>query len=142
MQRIHIGLNVTDLTNSIDFYSKIFDGSPVKVKEDYAKFLPNDVALNFTLNLRDQVNGNQVGHFGIQVDTLEEVLAHKDRLEKLGFFAREEMNTNCCYALQDKFWVTDPDGNEWEFFFTKQDSESVTESEECCSTAEENITIK
>ncbi|KMM39308.1 ArsI/CadI family heavy metal resistance metalloenzyme [Guptibacillus hwajinpoensis] len=142
MQRIHIGLNVTDLTNSIDFYTKIFDGSPVKVKEDYAKFLPNDVALNFTLNLHDQVNGNQVGHFGIQVDTLEEVLTHKERLEKLGFFAREEMNTNCCYALQDKFWVTDPDGNEWEFFFTKQDSEAVTESEECCSTAEENITIK
>lgn len=142
MQRIHIGLNVTDLTNSIDFYTKIFDGPPVKDKVDYAKFLPNDVALNFTLNLRDQVNGNQIGHFGIQVDSLEEVFAHKDRLEKLGFFAREEMNTTCCYALQDKFWVTDPDGNEWEFFFTKQDSEEVTESEECCPTAEENVTMK
>lgn len=143
MQRIHIGLNVTDLTNSIDFYTKIFDGSPVKVKEDYAKFLPNGVALNFTLNLRDQVDGNRVGHFGIQVDSLEEVLAHKDRLEKLSFFAREEMNTTCCYALQDKFWVTDPDGNEWEFFFTKQDSEEVTDSDVCCSAvADENVTIK
>ncbi|MBN8209014.1 VOC family protein [Bacillus sp. NTK071] len=146
MQRIHIGLNVTDLTSSIDFYSKVFNGAPVKVKEDYAKFLPNKLALNFTLNLSNHVIGNQVGHFGIQVDSLEDVLTHKDRLEELGFFAREEMNTNCCYALQDKFWVTDPDGNEWEFFYTKQDSEGIKESETCCSAEEgvnedESITI-
>ena len=50
-------------------------------------------------------------------------ISHKTRLEKEGFFAREEMDTTCCYAVQDKFWVTDPDGNEWEFFYTKLDSE-------------------
>ena len=125
MLRTHVGLNVTDLQASIEFYSKIFDQKPVKVKDDYAKFLPEELALNFTLNVRDEVKGNQVGHFGIQVASLEEVLKHKERLEKLGFFAREEMNTNCCYALQDKFWVTDPEGNEWEFFFTKGDSEDT-----------------
>lgn len=127
MIQTHIGLNVTDLKSSIDFYSKIFDGTPVKVKDDYAKFSPKQLALNFTLNSTEKVIGNQVGHFGIQVDSLEEVLSQKDRLQKLGFFAREEMNTNCCYALQDKFWVTDPDGNEWEFFFTKQDNEEIKE---------------
>ncbi|MCA1063972.1 ArsI/CadI family heavy metal resistance metalloenzyme [Rossellomorea sp. AcN35-11] len=127
MMKTHIGLNVSDLHASIDFYTKIFNGEPVKVKADYAKFLPDHLALNFTLNLKDEVQGNQVGHFGIQVDSLEEVVSQKDRLEKLGFFAREEMNTNCCYALQDKFWVTDPDGNEWEFFFTKQDTEKADE---------------
>ncbi|WP_335872835.1 ArsI/CadI family heavy metal resistance metalloenzyme [Bacillus sp. 2205SS5-2] len=121
MLRTHIGLNVTNLSSSIDFYTKIFNGAPVKIREDYAKFLPDDVALNFTLNLQENVKGNQVGHFGIQVDILEEVLNHKDRLEKQGFFTREEININCCYALQDKFWVTDPDGNEWEFFYTKRD---------------------
>lgn len=48
-------------------------------------------------------------------------------------FAREEMNTTCCYAIQDKFWVTDPDGNEWEFFFTKEHSDmEKAESETCC----------
>jgi catechol 2,3-dioxygenase-like lactoylglutathione lyase family enzyme len=123
MLRTHVGLNVTNLASSIDFYSKVFNAAPVKVKDDYAKFLPEQLALNFTLNSKEVVKGNQVGHFGIQVASLEEVLNQKDRLQELGFFAREEMNTNCCYALQDKFWVTDPDGNEWEFFFTKQDNE-------------------
>ncbi|QHA90926.1 ArsI/CadI family heavy metal resistance metalloenzyme [Bacillus sp. N1-1] len=123
MLRTHVGLNVTNLASSIDFYSKVFNEAPVKVKDDYAKFLPEQLALNFTLNSKEVVTGNQVGHFGIQVASLEEVLNQKDRLQELGFFAREEMNTNCCYALQDKFWVTDPDGNEWEFFFTKQDNE-------------------
>jgi catechol 2,3-dioxygenase-like lactoylglutathione lyase family enzyme len=123
MLRTHVGLNVTNLASSIDFYSKVFNEAPVKVKDDYAKFLPEQLALNFTLNSKEVVKGNQVGHFGIQVASLEEVLNQKDRLQELGFFAREEMNTNCCYALQDKFWVTDPDGNEWEFFFTKQDNE-------------------
>jgi catechol 2,3-dioxygenase-like lactoylglutathione lyase family enzyme len=123
MLRTHVGLNVTNLASSIHFYSKVFNAAPVKVKDDYAKFLPEQLALNFTLNSKEVVTGNQVGHFGIQVASLEEVLNQKDRLQELGFFAREEMNTNCCYALQDKFWVTDPDGNEWEFFFTKQDNE-------------------
>ncbi|WP_347551214.1 ArsI/CadI family heavy metal resistance metalloenzyme [Pseudalkalibacillus hwajinpoensis] len=138
MMRTHIGLNVTDLTASIAFYSKVFNGQPVKVKNDYAKFLPEQLALNFTLNAKNEVKGNQVSHFGVQVDSLEEVLRHKDRLEKLGFFAREEMNTNCCYAMQDKFWLTDPDGNEWEFFYTKQDVEnSPDKNSPCCSTKNE-----
>ncbi len=136
MLNVHVGLNVMNLEKSIEFYSKVFGTEPVKVKEDYAKFLLEQPGLNFTLNRMDKVEGNQVGHFGFQVKDLEEVLAHKARLEKEGFFAREQMNTTCCYAVQDKFWVTDPDGNEWEFFFTKADADvhSVNQSE-CCSIA-------
>lgn len=118
---VHIGLNITDLTKSINFYGKLFNVEPVKVKEDYAKFLLENPELNFTLNVMDKVSGNQVGHFGFQVENQEEVFQHKNRLEKEGFFAREEMDVTCCYATQDKFWVTDPDGNEWEFFYTKKD---------------------
>ncbi|UOQ93967.1 VOC family protein [Halobacillus shinanisalinarum] len=105
------------------FYTKVFGETPVKVKEDYAKYMPEALQLNFTLNVRSEVSGNQVGHFGIQVEKQEDIDHHKQRLEKLGFFTHDEMNTNCCYALQDKFWITDPDGNEWEFFYTKQDAE-------------------
>lgn len=123
MKYVHVGINVTNLEQSIEFYQKVFGASPVKVKEDYAKFLLDEPGLNFTLNVRDEVKGNQVNHFGFQVDTQEEIASHKARLEKEGFFAREEMDTTCCYAVQDKFWVTDPDGNEWEFFYTKSDSE-------------------
>ncbi|WP_082232722.1 ArsI/CadI family heavy metal resistance metalloenzyme [Halobacillus massiliensis] len=130
---IHIGLNVADLERSIKFYNKVFDEPPIKQKADYAKYLPKNLQLNFTLNVRPNVTGNQVGHFGIQVEKQEDIDHHKHRLEKLGFFTREEKNTNCCYALQDKFWITDPDGNEWEFFYTKQDAEEVTTERHCCS---------
>ncbi|WP_152669697.1 ArsI/CadI family heavy metal resistance metalloenzyme, partial [Priestia megaterium] len=120
---VHVGINVINLEQSIEFYQKVFGVKPEKVKEDYAKFLLDEPGLNFTLNVRDEVKGNQVNHFGFQVDNAEEVTAHKERLEKEGFFAREETDTTCCYAVQDKFWVTDPDGNEWEFFYTKANSD-------------------
>lgn len=123
MKYVHVGINVINLKQSIEFYQKVFGVKPEKVKEDYAKFLLDEPGLNFTLNVRDEVKGNQVNHFGFQVDNAEEVNAHKERLEKEGFFAREEMDTTCCYAVQDKFWVTDPDGNEWEFFYTKANSD-------------------
>ncbi|MFD2924101.1 ArsI/CadI family heavy metal resistance metalloenzyme [Halobacillus naozhouensis] len=119
---VHVGLNVVDLEKSIVFYTKVFGEEPVKIKEDYAKYMPEDLSLNFTLNVKSQVSGNRVGHFGIQVENQEDINHHKQRLEKFGFFTRDEMNTNCCYAIQDKFWITDPDGNEWEFFYTKQDA--------------------
>ncbi|AND42899.1 MAG: ArsI/CadI family heavy metal resistance metalloenzyme [Bacillota bacterium] len=140
--KVHVGINVTDLNQSIEFYSKVFNTEPVKVKEDYAKFLLEDPGLNFTLNLKDEVSGNQVGHFGFQVENREEVVQHKERLEKLGFFAREEMDVTCCYATQDKFWVTDPDGNEWEFFYTKSDVESMKTDSSCCTPEPVKIEIK
>ncbi|KNH24028.1 hypothetical protein ACS78_07080 [Priestia megaterium] len=126
MKYVHVGINVTNLEASIKFYQKVFGVQPVKTKIDYAKFLLDEPGLNFTLNVRDEVKGNQVNHFGFQVETHEEIHSHKSRLEKEGFFAREEMDTTCCYAVQDKFWVTDPDGNEWEFFYTKSDSKIHT----------------
>lgn len=132
--KTHVGINVTNLQASIDFYTKLFGTEPVKVKEQYAKFLPENLSLNFTLNLKDQVSGNQLNHFGIQLESTEEVLAQKTRLEEVGFLTKDEMNTTCCYALQDKFWIQDPDGNGWEFFFTKEEADSYTKQETgtCC----------
>ncbi|WP_160724928.1 ArsI/CadI family heavy metal resistance metalloenzyme [Bacillus sp. USDA818B3_A] len=148
MKYAHVGLNVTNLEKSLEFYRKLFGAEPVKVKPDYAKFLLERPGLNFTLNLRDEVSGNQVGHFGFQVESTEEVIAHKNRLSGSGILSQyDEINTTCCYALQDKFWIHDPDGNEWEFFYTKGDIEQKTsdtssccvnepkvEKAECCST--------
>jgi len=132
--KTHVGINVTNLQASIEFYTKLFGTAPVKVKEQYAKFLPENLSLNFTLNLRDQVIGNQLNHFGIQLESTEEVLAQKTRLEEVGFLTKDEMNTTCCYSLQDKFWIQDPDGNEWEYFFTKEDADSYTKQDtsSCC----------
>lgn len=134
MKYVHIGLNVTNLEKSIEFYQKVFGVKPVKVKPDYAKFLLEKPGMNFTLNKRQEVSEDQVNHFGFQVESFEEVMAHKERLENEGFSLRDEMNTTCCYALQDKFWVTDPEGNEWEFFFTKEDvDENKVEKSAFCS---------
>lgn len=121
---VHVGINVTNLENAIAFYSNLFGSEPVKVKPDYAKFLLASPGLNFTLNKREEVRGNQVSHFGFQVASTQEVLAHKNRLEQLGLLSdKDEMGTTCCYAKQDKFWVHDPDGNEWEFFYTIADAD-------------------
>ncbi|GAK00714.1 ArsI/CadI family heavy metal resistance metalloenzyme [Geomicrobium sp. JCM 19055] len=133
MIRVHIGLNVSNLKESREFYEKLFGSSPSKLKGDYVKFLPKEVAINLTLSEVLSVTGNQVNHFGIQVPSKVDLLQHKERLEHVGFFAREEMDTTCCYSLQDKFWVTDPDGNEWEYFYTKQDTEIRDEDSTCCT---------
>jgi catechol 2,3-dioxygenase-like lactoylglutathione lyase family enzyme len=135
MKYAHVGLNVTNLVTSIEFYSKLFGAEPLKVKLDYAKFLLETPGLNFTLNLQDEVNGNQVGHFGFQVESTEEVMNHKNRLAEAGILSQyDEINTTCCYALQDKFWVHDPDGNEWEFFYTKSDVDvSSEDASTCCA---------
>jgi lactoylglutathione lyase len=123
---IHIGLNTSHLSEAVDFYTKLFHEPPVKQKNDYAKFLPTAVPVNFTLNVQPDVRGNQVEHFGVQLEDADALDYHKQRLQQEGFFAREETDTMCCYALQDKFWVTDPDGNEWEFFYTKADIEAAS----------------
>ncbi|WP_066385785.1 ArsI/CadI family heavy metal resistance metalloenzyme [Neobacillus mesonae] len=138
MKYAHVGLNVTNIKKSVEFYSKLFGVDPVRVKPDYAKFLLEKPGLNFTLNLCDGVSGNQVGHFGIQLGSTEEVMAHKNRLAEAGIQSQfDEINTTCCYALQDKFWIQDPDGNEWEFFYTKADVDVNDENaSSCCATPE------
>ncbi|GAA0463588.1 ArsI/CadI family heavy metal resistance metalloenzyme [Alkalibacillus silvisoli] len=129
MTNVHIGLNVKDLEKSKAFYENMLGATPAKEKHDYIKFLTVDPNLNLILTPKEQVEGNQINHLGVQLESKDEVTQHKERLEKVGFFAREEMDTTCCYALQDKFWVTDPDGNEWEYFYTKDD---VVETEDTC----------
>jgi catechol 2,3-dioxygenase-like lactoylglutathione lyase family enzyme len=141
----HIGINVTNLEKSIEFYGKLFGVGPVKVRADYAKFLVEDPALNFTLNVRSEVSGNQINHFGLQVSNTNDLLQHKMRLEEAGLDTLEEMNTTCCYSVQDKFWVHDPDGHNWEFFFPKQDSDSrygtnTDDASTCCVPQREEVT--
>jgi hypothetical protein len=98
------------------------------VKPGYAKFEVAEPALNFTLNEGER--GAALGafnHAGIQVASTDDVLAAKLRLQKAGLAAFDEMNTTCCYALQDKIWVHDPDGTPWEVFATHEDSDDFGE---------------
>jgi catechol 2,3-dioxygenase-like lactoylglutathione lyase family enzyme len=115
--KVHLALNVNDVEQSVHFYRTIFAVEPVKHKPGYAKFDVAEPALNLSLNYKGSVEGpGALNHLGIQLASTDDVAAAKARLEKAGLATFDEMGTDCCYASQDKVWVTDPDGNRWEFF--------------------------
>lgn len=131
----HVAINVKDVAPSIEFYKKLFGIEPSKVRNAYAKFDVSNPPLNFTLNQVPFGERGALSHMGIQVSSTEDVLATRERWFKEGLFTRDEMNTDCCYAVQDKTWVHDPDGNEWEVFVVKEDNlpEKSAQSVACCS---------
>ncbi len=123
IQRMHVALNCTSLEQSLEFYRAFFGEEPTKVKDNYAKFELVNPALHFSLNVRPYAQKGVLNHLGFQVGDSAHVLAIGERLRASGLVYIDEMNTTCCYAVQDKVWVHDPDGNAWEIFYTKADSE-------------------
>jgi catechol 2,3-dioxygenase-like lactoylglutathione lyase family enzyme len=121
--RPHLALTVSDVERSIPFYEALFGVTAEKRKPGYAKFSVAQPALNFTLTQGTRTGLGAFNHAGIQVETTDEVLAAKERLVAAGLAAFDEMNTECCYARQDKIWVRDPDGTPWEVFVTHEDVE-------------------
>ncbi|HYV04368.1 MAG TPA: ArsI/CadI family heavy metal resistance metalloenzyme [Blastocatellia bacterium] len=118
--KVHVALNVNDVEESVKFYGAMFGIEPVKHKPGYAKFDVAQPALNLTLNYTGPVNGNgALNHLGVQVASTDDVLRAKSRLQEAGLATFDEMGTDCCYALQDKIWITDPNGYRWEFFVVK-----------------------
>ena len=140
VRKPHVSLNVRDVEASVAFYRALFGVEPVKhyrdpttvhsllqddagtdsrrVRSGYAKFDLDAPALNFVLN---EMPGHApaqgaLSHLGLQVDATDDVLAIRERVQTAGLSPRDEMKVNCCYARQDKFWLADPDGNEWEVF--------------------------
>ena len=135
--KAHLAINVKDVDRSIEFYKKMLDLEPSKVRTGYAKFDVANPPLNLTLNQVPFEGSGALSHLGIQVAATEDVKEMRDRWVERGLVPREEMQTTCCYALQDKAWVHDPDGNEWEVFVVLQDnlSEEVQGAAEksCCT---------
>lgn len=127
--KAHIALNVSDVEASTAFYRSLFGMEPAKVRTGYAKFDVDVPPLNLSLNQAPGAGG-ALSHLGIQVGTTEDVLALRDRWRRAGLETRDEMGTNCCYAIQDKAWVRDPDGNQWEAFVVLEDN--LTETSACC----------
>lgn len=118
--KTHVALRVADVETSISFYQAMFGVAPVKHKVGYAKFDLQNPALNLTLNQAQTIHPQgSLSHLGIQVERVDDVQAAIQRFAEAGLDWFEEKNTNCCYALQDKVWVTDPDGNRWEVFVVK-----------------------
>src|SRR5688572_19339173 len=110
----HISLNVSDIQAAVAFYEKTFGVTATKLRPGYAKFDLREPSLNLTM-LEAPRTGLNASHFGVQVASTEDVLEAKQRLEGAGLKPISEENTSCCYAVQDKVWVEDPDGNSWEF---------------------------
>jgi catechol 2,3-dioxygenase-like lactoylglutathione lyase family enzyme len=133
---VHISLNVSDLAKSVAFYSGFF-GEPRKLKSDYAKFVAADPEIHLALRptlLAGNAAGGPLSHLGIRVDSTAQVREWRDALRTRGIVSEEEVREDCCYAVQDKFWLSDPDGNRWEVYAVISDSpEQTTTPTPCCA---------
>jgi catechol 2,3-dioxygenase-like lactoylglutathione lyase family enzyme len=129
--KAHLALNVKDVNVSLEFYRKLLGIEPAKVRTGYAKFDVQNPPLNLTLNQHAFNERGALSHLGIQVATTDDVLAVREKWTEAGLLTRDEMQTSCCYALQDKTWVRDPDGNEWEVFVVLEDNLAETAPCEC-----------
>src|SRR5437773_10342757 len=125
--KVHVHMTVSNLEKSRAFYEKFFGTAPVKVKPGYVKFLPPFGPLNLALSEAAPVESRgHVDHMGIQVESAEIVMRELARVKAAGLPVREEMGVSCCHANQDKFWVEDPDGVEWEVYHLNYDLEEET----------------
>lgn len=132
--KAHLALNVNDVEQSTEFYKKALGLEPVKVRRGYAKFDVENPPLNLTLNQVPVTESGALSHLGIQLASTEDVLAMRQTWLDRGLQIEDEMQTNCCYALQDKTWVRDPDGNQLEAFVVLKDN--LAETTTCCGTGE------
>ena len=121
--KVHLHMHVSDLSKSREFYEKFLGGDPVKVKPGYVKFLPAWAPVNLALSTGGPSGTGTIDHVGVQVDSVETVMAELTRIKEAGLAVVEEMGVNCCHANQDKFWVKDPDGVEWEVYHLNYDLE-------------------
>jgi catechol 2,3-dioxygenase-like lactoylglutathione lyase family enzyme len=133
MSRVQLALNVDDLAEAVAFYSKLFNTKPAKLKNGYANFAVVEPPLKLVL-LENPSHGGTVNHLGVEVETSEKVHAEITRLTDEGMFTEEEIGTTCCFAVQDKVWVTGPAGEKWEVYTVLGDSEHFGQDEaaSCC----------
>ena len=127
MPRVQLALNVSDLEASVDFYTRLFDTPPHKRRPGYANFAIAEPPLKLVLievpaEERGTGPGGALNHLGVEVEDTASVAAHADRLRSEGLDAVDELDTTCCYALQDKVWVHDPAGAPWEVYAITDDN--------------------
>lgn len=130
MNTFHLSLDTPDLEASVRFYRELFGVEPAKRKPGYAKFELADPPVALALQERAEAG---INHLGIRVASTDEVESASARLKESGLAAFDERNTDCCYARQDKVWVTDPAGNPWEVYTVLEDAESEpAAAAKCC----------
>ncbi len=136
--RMHVSLYVSDLDASINFYTQFFGKHPEKIKPGYAKYILEKPSLIISFIEHPERVQAHFGHLGFQVETTEELDQKLKIAEALKLVSKKEIGTACCYATQDKFWVTDPDGVQWEVYYFHEDAEfndphyAEESAEACC----------
>jgi catechol 2,3-dioxygenase-like lactoylglutathione lyase family enzyme len=121
MSRVQLALNVSDLDAAVAFYSKLFATEPAKIRPGYANFAIAEPPLK--LVLVEGAVGGTLNHLGVEVESTDEVASAQNRLADSGLATATEDAVTCCYALQDKVWVDDPDGAPWEIYTVLADVE-------------------
>jgi catechol 2,3-dioxygenase-like lactoylglutathione lyase family enzyme len=129
MSRVQLALNVDNLDEAVTFYSKLFNTRPAKLKDGYANFAIADPALKLVL-LENPGKGGTINHLGVEVKSNDTVHTEIARLAGEGMFTEEEIGTTCCFATQDKVWVTGPAGEKWEIYTVLADTETFGTSPE------------
>jgi catechol 2,3-dioxygenase-like lactoylglutathione lyase family enzyme len=136
MSRVQLALNVNNIDAAVDFYSKLFGSAPAKRRPGYANFAIQEPPLKLVL-IENAAAASRLNHLGVEVESSEQVSEASDRLKQTGLSVDPEDQVTCCYALQDKVWVQDPDGADWEIYTVLEDSAafgvSRTGSQACCS---------
>ena len=130
MSRVQLALNVSDIDEAVEFYSKLFGIEPTKRQPGYANFAVADPPLKLVLledpSARGHGTVSALNHLGIEVESSDDVSAATGRLSNVGLETEVEQETTCCYAVQDKVWVNDPDGAPWEVYTVLADAPAET----------------
>ena len=123
MSRLQLALNVSDIDAAVDFYSKLFGTEVAKRRPGYANFAIADPPLKLVL-FENSAATEKLNHLGVEVESSEQVAEVGDRLKQADLQVKATPQTTCCYALQDKVWVSDPDGDDWEVYAVLRDSDT------------------
>ena len=137
MSRVQLALRVADLEGSVAFYSKLFGVEPAKRRPGYANFAISEPPLKLVLIEGHAGEPTRMDHLGVEVQTAEEVTAAAARLAAEGLATATEEDTACCYAVQDKVWVTGPGDEPWEVYVVKGDADALDKATNsvCCPPA-------
>ncbi len=134
MSRVQLALNVADLDASIEFYTKLFQTPPAKVRPGYANFAIADPPLKLVLFAGAGEPGS-LNHIGVEVESTDQVAAAIARAADQQLPSEVQENTTCCFAVQDKVWIQGPE-NSWEFYTVLADAPVIESDGGCCATAE------
>jgi len=136
--KTHLNLATKDLNASVAFYRTLLLAEPAKHYADYALFLTDEPGLELALDLDPHTNVGEGAHYGIVVDATEDVDAAIARLRAAGYPIDIEKEETCCYAVQNKVWVTDHDGRRWETYYVVAETAKRDEASPCCSSSKED----